>query len=544
MESSGQERTFSTGSVRDGGKKPALQLISPHAMMRLGEWLRFAVEDRKPHPYPERNWEKGQPFSQVIASLQRHVEKFKLGDRSEDHVAAILFGGMALAHYEEEIKAGRLDAELDDMPHYATRMPLVPPATIQKIQAKLDQTFGDPRTIYAVGDIRLGDTFYICRGRASMDPGKLPSGPGCTGHAVEAIPDGAPMRIAKDCPPNESMWEVALGTTRIGPNGRETYMKRVPPPETIPPATLNCPGCGVSPGERHIGDCFVMAKARNTRYTLGVDLASGPGYTATQILQGDQQRVDAATDGDCVEVADPAVHCSGCGSGDKDWHLNGCPVSAAGVNLSPRRARTILESLEERVASGELLNDQENTVLCRLRDQQRVDTAPDGAVVLVTDPAALLDPKLWTVPFTVYLCGPITGQEVDYTWRAAATAMLQAHGIRTLDPLRGKHRDQISGLGLSYKGQLAAPEIADRDQMDVQEADVILAHFPYDPPRQSIGSLMEMGAAAIGYGKPVVLCTEVKVFNDHLFCRNFCTLEPDFEQALNRIVAMATARRR
>jgi hypothetical protein len=80
--------------------------------------------------------------------------------------------------------------------------------------------------------------------------------------------------------------------------------------------------------------------------------------------------------------------------------------------------------------------------------------------------------------------------------------------------------------------------------MDVQEADVILAHFPYDPPRQSIGSLMEMGAAAIGYGKPVVLCTEVKVFNEHLFCRNFTTLEPNFEQALNRIVAMAVAKRR
>jgi nucleoside 2-deoxyribosyltransferase len=192
-------------------------------------------------------------------------------------------------------------------------------------------------------------------------------------------------------------------------------------------------------------------------------------------------------------------------------------------------------------------------------DQQRVDAAPDGAVVLGVDLASGPDQTVTQIlesgdpwkavehlkqaPFTVYLCGPITGQEVDYTWRAAATAMLQAHGIRTLDPLRGKHRDQICNLGLGYKGQFAAPEIADRDQMDIDDADVILAHFPYDPPRQSIGSLMEIGMA-VKAGKTVILCSVVPVFNEHLFCRNFTTLEPNFEQALNRIVAMAMARRR
>lgn len=335
-------RTFETGSIRDGGKKPALQLISPHAMNRLGEWLRFACEDRKPAPYPKRNWEKGQPFSEIVASLLRHVEKYILGDTSEDHVAAILFGGMALAHYEEEIKAGRLPQSLDDMPHY----------------------------------------------------------------------------------------------------------------------------------------------------------------------------------------------------------------------VSSNRQTRLLE-LNLRATAGELLSDSENAELQAALDARaRIELADGGGTMTVGYPKAPRDispfarsgPHRKNQPdapqFVVYLCGPITAQDVDYLWRDAATAFLNAHGIKTLDPLRGKHKDDVGNLGLSYKGQLAAPEIAERDKLDIQEADVILAHFPYMPARQSIGSLMEMGAAAIGLDKPVILCSNEKVFNEHLFCRNFCTLEPNFEQALQRIVAMANARRR
>jgi nucleoside 2-deoxyribosyltransferase len=142
-------------------------------------------------------------------------------------------------------------------------------------------------------------------------------------------------------------------------------------------------------------------------------------------------------------------------------------------------------------------------------------------------------------PFTVYLCGPITGQDVDYRWREMVTDWLAGQHIHTLDPLRGKNPSDVSNQGLSYKGQLAAPEIAERDRMDIEQSDVVLAHFPYMPPRQSIGSLMEMGAAAIGFKKPVILVTSEKVFNEHLFCRNFCTLEPDMVLALRRIVAMA-----
>lgn len=121
MQSSGEERVFESGAIRDGGKKPMLQLISPHAHMRLGEWLRFACQDRQPKPYPPRNWEQGLPFSDTVGAMERHIQKFKMGLRDEDHIAAIMFGSMVIAHCEHEIAEGRMDPEIDDMPHYEDR---------------------------------------------------------------------------------------------------------------------------------------------------------------------------------------------------------------------------------------------------------------------------------------------------------------------------------------------------------------------------------------------------------------------------------------
>ena len=68
--------------------------------------------------YSERNWEKGIPNSRCFASLRRHVMRYQQGDRSEDHLAAIIFNAMAIIHNEEMIRRGILPAELDDMSEY------------------------------------------------------------------------------------------------------------------------------------------------------------------------------------------------------------------------------------------------------------------------------------------------------------------------------------------------------------------------------------------------------------------------------------------
>src|ERR1035437_458730 len=114
MKDSGERRTFETGAVRDrDDKKPRPDLISPHANMREGAWLALGAKK-----YEVRNWESGMPISECVASLCRHLESYKLGLADEDHMAAIRTNAGFILHYEEEIKACRLPASLDDMPHY------------------------------------------------------------------------------------------------------------------------------------------------------------------------------------------------------------------------------------------------------------------------------------------------------------------------------------------------------------------------------------------------------------------------------------------
>jgi nucleoside 2-deoxyribosyltransferase len=347
MRDSGERRTFPTGAVRDRGEtKPRPDLVSPHANMREGAWLALGAKK-----YAPRNWEKGMPISECVASLNRHLVAYIQGLQDEDHMAAVRTNAGFILHYEEEIKAGRLPASLDDMPHYATS---------------------------------------------------------------------------------------------------DSLAQRFPTVELV------------------------------------------SGNAATPLEAKVQARLDATFP----------------------------------IDDNPNREASVT-SLEDYVERGGDPNDAVGMMLGHYGSLGKLPRKPQPVSI-----------------FTVYLCGPITGQPVDNLWRDAATAFLKAHGIKTLNPLRGKKPEDISHLGLGYKGQLAAPEIAERDRMDIEESDVVLAHFPYEPPRQSIGSLMEMGAAAIGFKKPVILCTTVQVFADHLFCRNFCTLEPNFEQALHRIVAIATAKQR
>ena len=69
---------------------------------------------------PLHNWSLGQPFSEVTASMHRHLLQWEQGDEEEDHLAAIVFGAQALMHYREMIDRGVLPPELDDMPKYET----------------------------------------------------------------------------------------------------------------------------------------------------------------------------------------------------------------------------------------------------------------------------------------------------------------------------------------------------------------------------------------------------------------------------------------
>ena len=98
-----------SGAMREPTSgKGAYFLMSPLATDRLAKWFELGAQK-----YACRNWEKGIPFSRLIDSAERHLNKFKMGLEDEDHVIACAWNMLAIAHFEE---LGRTD--LDDMPHY------------------------------------------------------------------------------------------------------------------------------------------------------------------------------------------------------------------------------------------------------------------------------------------------------------------------------------------------------------------------------------------------------------------------------------------
>ena len=88
--------------------KGRFDLVTPFGLERLAKWYELGAQK-----YAPRNWEKGMPFSRYLDSAERHINKFKMGMKDEDHLAAAVWNLMCIIHHEE---LGQLD--LDDLPHY------------------------------------------------------------------------------------------------------------------------------------------------------------------------------------------------------------------------------------------------------------------------------------------------------------------------------------------------------------------------------------------------------------------------------------------
>ncbi len=114
MHDSGERQEFDTGAVRDtAAGKPRIDLISPFFMQRLGGWLAEGAKK-----YSDRNWEKGIHNSRCLASLCRHLEAYKAGEKGEDHIIAVACNAMFIAHNEVMVDRGVLPPEIQDMPNY------------------------------------------------------------------------------------------------------------------------------------------------------------------------------------------------------------------------------------------------------------------------------------------------------------------------------------------------------------------------------------------------------------------------------------------
>lgn len=106
MKDTGERVKYSTGCVREPNTdKPRYDLISTEGLRRVAHHYTNGAKK-----YGDRNFEKGMPWSHPLASMMRHVEAWRSGDTSEDHLAAVVWNAMALMEYE------KTHPELNDIP--------------------------------------------------------------------------------------------------------------------------------------------------------------------------------------------------------------------------------------------------------------------------------------------------------------------------------------------------------------------------------------------------------------------------------------------
>lgn len=100
MPKSGQQTAFLTGAVRDSAEgKPRMDLLPWDLMPRVAK--RYADGAIA---YGNNNWRKGQLSSHVFASMMRHAMAWVIGDKSEDHLSAVIWNAFALMNNEEYFK--------------------------------------------------------------------------------------------------------------------------------------------------------------------------------------------------------------------------------------------------------------------------------------------------------------------------------------------------------------------------------------------------------------------------------------------------------
>lgn len=83
-----KERSFESGSKRDDdSNKPLTNHLLGYTRIRFGYRLRSGATK-----YGKGNWRLGQPEETIEESTDRHWAQWLDGDRSEDHLAAVMFG--------------------------------------------------------------------------------------------------------------------------------------------------------------------------------------------------------------------------------------------------------------------------------------------------------------------------------------------------------------------------------------------------------------------------------------------------------------------
>lgn len=111
LQDNGTRKEYETGAKREERDilKGRFDLIPGYSLKQLAvHYARGSVK------YGARNWEKGLPLSTFIDSMERHLNTYKEGDRSEDHIAAIAWNAFGYMWTAWRIDTGDRPIELDD----------------------------------------------------------------------------------------------------------------------------------------------------------------------------------------------------------------------------------------------------------------------------------------------------------------------------------------------------------------------------------------------------------------------------------------------
>jgi hypothetical protein len=143
IKDSGVREEFNTGSVRDTEVGKGMFDLLPFAALS-----REAVHlERGANKYGLRNWEKGQSMRRLASSMLRHAAQYIAGERTEDHLAAVVFNANALMHHEDKIEKGELPSALADLPwqsYQTTPADLGLPANLYGMPVYVDNTTEPP----------------------------------------------------------------------------------------------------------------------------------------------------------------------------------------------------------------------------------------------------------------------------------------------------------------------------------------------------------------------------------------------------------------
>lgn len=147
----GPKREFSTGAESQASSGKGTPVLVPgDAIIDVAKHFEKGADI-----YGARNWEKGIPLSELLNSLERHLQQEKMGMTDEPHARALAWRALVYLATKLRIENGLLPAELNDMPVYTTI-----DETIQNLM-KIDYAEVEIKTIAALSKETIEEVLAI-----------------------------------------------------------------------------------------------------------------------------------------------------------------------------------------------------------------------------------------------------------------------------------------------------------------------------------------------------------------------------------------------